>query len=229
MDRGYVRLWRKIEDSPVWTDPTLFYVFLWCLLKAAYKPRVVGVKTGRGVTQVSLTEGQFIFGRHEAAAVLKMPASTVRDKIKKLTNLGMVDTKPDTHYSLITIINWDTYQGCPTPNRQASDTQPTPIRHKQEVEEVKEVKTKPSCPSDERFEIFWTAYPEKKKKGAARKAWDKAIKKTTVEVMVEAIQKQKKSRKWQEGYIPYPATWLNAEEWLNENTDPLPRVLRPAI
>ena len=75
---------------------------------------------------------------------------------------------------------------------------------------------------DNYFNIFWSSYPKKKNKGHARKVFDKAIKKVPLEVMLNAIEKQKQSRDWQKDggqFIPYPGTWLNAEGWENEVTE----------
>lgn len=75
---------------------------------------------------------------------------------------------------------------------------------------------------DNYFDIFWSSYPKKKNKGQARRAFPKAIAKTTIDVMVDAIEKQKQSRDWQKDggqFIPYPSTWLNAEGWENEVTE----------
>lgn len=75
---------------------------------------------------------------------------------------------------------------------------------------------------DNYFDIFWSSYPKKKNKGQARRAFQKAIAKTTIDVMVDAIEKQKQSRDWQKDggqFIPYPSTWLNAEGWENEVTE----------
>ena len=42
MHRGYIKLWRKIEDSEVWSLPPLdFKVWIWLLTHAAYKPRTI--------------------------------------------------------------------------------------------------------------------------------------------------------------------------------------------
>ena len=41
--------------------------------------------------------------------------------------------------------------------------------------------------------------------------------------MIRAIEAQKKSRQWKEGYIPNPQTWLNQKRWLDEmDEEPLP-------
>jgi len=69
------------------------------------------------------------------------------------------------------------------------------------------------------FETFWKVYPKKKGKGEARKAFAKALKKTTVEALVEAVNKQKQQTQWTRDagqFVPYPATWLNQERWEDE-------------
>lgn len=76
----------------------------------------------------------------------------------------------------------------------------------------------PHCESP-LFEKFWKAYPRKEGKGVARKAFVKAIKKTTIEAMVSAIQTQTKSATWNKDagiFIPHPSSWLNGERWLDE-------------
>lgn len=74
---------------------------------------------------------------------------------------------------------------------------------------------------DAEFERFWEAYPRQQAKGAARKAFAKARKKVSLDVMLAAIERQKASWNWtREGgqYIPQPASWLNGERW-NDNWD----------
>ena len=67
------------------------------------------------------------------------------------------------------------------------------------------------------FLTFWKAYPKKKAKKAAEKAFFKLNpSEGLLEKMLEALERQKKSREWQEDggqYIPYPATWINGERW----------------
>lgn len=72
---------------------------------------------------------------------------------------------------------------------------------------------------EESFNEFWSIYPNKKAKGAARKSWDKIKSQTPGSALqiIEAVKYQKRtSKQWQEGYIPFPATWLNQERWLDE-------------
>lgn len=68
------------------------------------------------------------------------------------------------------------------------------------------------------FEAFWNAYPRKIGKGAAEKAFKKAIF-NRIEDLLEAIERQKKTAQWKKEngqFIPHPATWLNQKRWLDE-------------
>lgn len=65
------------------------------------------------------------------------------------------------------------------------------------------------------FEKFWSAYPKKVGKDAARKAWPKT-KDVSIDIILAAVENQKRSAQWQKDngqYIPNPATWLNQGRW----------------
>jgi hypothetical protein len=64
--------------------------------------------------------------------------------------------------------------------------------------------------SDE-FDRFWIAYPKKTGKLEAAKAWNK--KKPDIQIVLQTLEWQTKSRQWKEGYIPNPATYLNQGRW----------------
>ena len=80
------------------------------------------------------------------------------------------------------------------------------------------------------FNRFWAEYPRKQGKGAARKVFDKARKKVTLETMLAAVERQRRSEQWNRDggqYIPMPATWLNQERWSDEETfNPPPSEMR---
>ena len=86
-------------------------------------------------------------------------------------------------------------------------------------EQKPEPKKTPKVNKDADFEIFWSAYPKKKSKETARKAFEKAIKKTDLQTILDAVEKQKTTSDWMDHggqYVPYPATWLNAGAWEDE-------------
>ncbi len=135
MNRGWVKLWRKLLDSEIFQNESLLKVAIWALLKATHKEEWIPVKTGRGVTTVHLKPGQFIFGRHTAAKELRMPPSSTRNRIQLLRNARFMDTQPNTHYSIGTIINWETYQPVEMKEDRQEDRQRTTKGHKQELKE----------------------------------------------------------------------------------------------
>ena len=72
----------------------------------------------------------------------------------------------------------------------------------------------------ERFDEFWEVYPKKLDKGAARRAWNSAIKKADPQLIIEKAKAYADDPNLPEKrYIKYPASWLNAEAWENP---PLP-------
>ena len=66
---------------------------------------------------------------------------------------------------------------------------------------------------EEDFESFWSIFPNKIGKKAAYRAWKKARDKPSIEQIVKAVQEALRSKKWREGFIPNPATWLNQGRW----------------
>ena len=67
------------------------------------------------------------------------------------------------------------------------------------------------------FATWWSAYPRKKGKGQAAKAYKAARKKADAETLLEAIKAQRDTlTKDGVDYCPYPATWLNGERWADE-------------
>jgi len=125
IDGGYVKLYRKIFDSRVWANEGLLKVWLWCLLRANHKDTWVTVKTGRSETEVMVKPGQFIFGRKTAGKSLKMPPSTVWKRILKLEDMQNLNTERNTHYTIVSIVNWDSYQGVETKGNTKGDRQVT--------------------------------------------------------------------------------------------------------
>jgi len=73
---------------------------------------------------------------------------------------------------------------------------------------------------EEAFGAFWTAYPNKKAKPAALKAFTKLKPDTALlDEMLKAIATQKQWAQWQKDngqYIPMPSTWLNQRRWEDE-------------
>jgi phage replication O-like protein O len=70
----------------------------------------------------------------------------------------------------------------------------------------------------ERFEIFWAAYPKRKSKATAEKAFAKLNPSEQLfKDLVAGLERAKTSGQWTNPqFIPHAATWLNAAGWLDE-------------
>ena len=79
------------------------------------------------------------------------------------------------------------------------------------------------------FDQFWTAYPKRKQKEAARRAFEKARKHADwpgIEAVISVIEVLKTTDDWKKEngqFIPYPASWLNAGGWMDEVVSTTPR------
>lgn len=74
---------------------------------------------------------------------------------------------------------------------------------------------------DEGFEAFWGAYSKKVGRGAAVKAWGKAIKKADDAVIIAAAAEHAdwhKRNRTEDRFVPHAATWLNEERWADERS-----------
>ena len=75
--------------------------------------------------------------------------------------------------------------------------------------------------SDFDFDSFWSLYPKKVDKGAAVRAFRKAVKNNDVKEIIDgAIRYASDVNLPEKQFIKNPATWLNAEAW---NNGPLPQ------
>ena len=130
----------------------------------------------------------------------------------------------------IQIIRWDKHQKPHHTEKESIFPPAPPLKIKRmgmekqlnpssELDNVKVTVNKQLFP-DESFELFWKAYPKKKNKGYAEKAWQK-IKPTKelVDLMIGKIEQLKNTNQWIESsgkYVPFPSTWLNAKGWEDE-------------
>lgn len=138
-DNGWIKLHRCLIKSNVFENPMLLKVWIWCLLKASHKgfAQVVGKQI------VDVAPGEFITGRRKAALELKMHERTAYDYLKLLEKLHMIDIKSNNRFSIVSVVNWETYQSNDSNFQQQSDTisdtmSDTNNTHKQECKENKE-------------------------------------------------------------------------------------------
>jgi hypothetical protein len=104
---------------------------------------------------------------------------------------------------------------------QDNPTQANPLLKKNNIKN-NNIKNNERTYSDSQteFETFWELYPKKVDKGAAVRAFRKALKTfEALEVIAGAKRYAEDPNLPEKRYVKNPATWLNAEAW---NNPPLP-------
>jgi hypothetical protein len=92
-------------------------------------------------------------------------------------------------------------------------------------DDVKTATVPPLIEVSAAFEKFWSEYPRKSGKDAAKRKFDKALTKTTFETIMRAVAWQKWQPQWLKRvngvhvFVPYPATWLHQGRY----NDPMPQ------
>lgn len=81
------------------------------------------------------------------------------------------------------------------------------------------------------FAQFWEAYPKKKGKEKARRAWKRLKPDAQLcQRMAIALELDKQSEDWHREngqFIPHPATWLNGHRWEDEHQTTTPQADAP--
>lgn len=122
MERGYVKLWRSIDQNE--------------LLEYDNAALVVFTKL---ITRADRMTGSYRTGRYRMAEICNMPPSTVRDALKRLEAATIVRQQHDSKATTIFICNWWKYQQDDdrktSHQRRADDTK----QEKKEKENIKEI------------------------------------------------------------------------------------------
>lgn len=103
---------------------------------------------------------------------------------------------------------------------QDNPTQDNPLL-KKTITKKNNLKNNERIYSDSEFDSFWNHYPKKVDKGAALRAFRRAIKKQNPDLVIAGAKAYAEDPNLPEKqFIKNPATWLNAEAW---NNGPLPK------
>jgi len=127
-DQGWIKLYRKIQSSFVWTNSDQLKLWLLILMKANHSQN----KFLFNGQEISVTSGQCVTGAHVLAS--EFNAGVPRDNqlawrklwrwVKRFEKSGMLTIQSNARYSVITIVNWTAYQGndnLVTSQRQSTD------------------------------------------------------------------------------------------------------------
>lgn len=155
---NFIKLDRKILDWQWYSDPNTKAVFLHCLLRANWKD-------GKW-KNYEYKRGQFITSLSNLATDLKLTIRQTRTALARLESTGELTSWADNKVRIITVNNYDLYQGVDKQNgrqttskrqatRQSNDKQNDNSTRKNTTYSIKEEKedkeraSAESCPSGE--------------------------------------------------------------------------------
>lgn len=203
---GHIKLDRKILEWEWYSDPNTCRLFIHLLLKANWKDgRFQGIEIPRG---------SFVTSYATLANESGMSVRNVRTALEHLKTTGEVTVNRHSKFSVITIKNYCAYQSTDTisdnqvtVDRQSTDSQPTTIEEKKEVK-----KGRSNNINNPSFERIWKAYPRKKEKAAAYKAFKARLSdgfsEDELEKAVKYYAEECKKNKTEEKYIKHGATFF---------------------
>lgn len=218
MERGWLRIWRKIEDSSSWSRGVEYRGLIITILQKA------NWKTGYFMGN-KINPGQFATSAINLAKELKISRQKVSRMLSNLSKDGFVSvSNVSNRYTLISIIKWDSYQQIknndeqPMSNHRATDEQPM-SNHRAQSKKERRKEVKNNSPSkndgDDGFEKFWDMYGKKtdSKKNCLAK-WKRLSWKTR-ELIFERLPDYILSTP-DIKYRKNPSTYLNGEFWESE-------------
>lgn len=189
--QGYIKLYRQITDTPVWADSDKLKLWLMCLMKATHdeKTQVVGNQI------IELKAGQFITGRsalsdefnRDVKKDRRVDGLTLFRWLSLFEKMEMLNIKKTNKYSLITVLNWDKYQGQRTSNEQqlnnkrtSNEQQLNTNKNDKNVKNVKNEKKEDICYQQiaDMYNNTCVSFPRLTKLSDARKKAIKARLKT---------------------------------------------------
>lgn len=151
MANDWIRLHRSSLDSVVFSDPFLWHLFSWCLLKANWKD---GYFRGELIPR-----GSFVTGRESASEALSVSPSKYRRGIERLKQLNCITTKATNRFTVIRVEKYDVFQTSSNESGQRMNQLPTSQRptdepatdHNRRREEGKKERNKGAGASSSKF------------------------------------------------------------------------------
>lgn len=162
-NNGYIKLHRKLLKWCWWNDRDTRDLFIYLLLAANWED-----KPFEGIT---VKRGQLLTSLASLSENVGISTRSVRTALKHLISTSEVTTETTNRWTLVTIVNFEKYQGRDkkatskmtsylTNDRQASDKQATTTKEYKEFKNIKNTtkKTVADVLSDSDFDILEKLY-----------------------------------------------------------------------
>jgi len=218
MADGWIKLWRKSIDSGLIKNHKVWIFWTYCLMKANHEK---DYKCIVGFQEVILQPGEFVFGLKISSKETGLSIQNIRTCLVFLKKCQNLTIKSTNKFSVITIINWATYQQIINETNKQSNTKVT--SNQQASNNIQEPKNKRTKEIKEillpEFDKFWSIY---NKKTDRKKCFNKFIKlkDSDREKIFQTLQTYIDSTP-ETQFRKNPVTYLNNESWNDEiNNEP---------
>lgn len=114
MTRGYVKVWRKIKESPWYKKPNVSHLAQHLIREANHDSQRLFLNS----EIIELNRGQIITGRKELSRETGLTEQEIRTAINSLIKCDFLTSKSTNRFTIITICNYEQY------NPEATSKQP---------------------------------------------------------------------------------------------------------
>lgn len=122
MHRGYIKLWRKMQEKGWYKNPKHAHLWVHILLKANH---IANEFMWNG-EMIAIEEGQFLTGRKELSKETGIAESTIEKILKVFEKEHQIEQQKTNKFRIISVINWKEYQKDGQKKEQQSDNGRTP-------------------------------------------------------------------------------------------------------
>ncbi len=173
--------------------------------------------------QIELQPGQFVTGRDSVFRDTGLSEQQYRTSIKRLKSTGSITTTATNRYTMITVMNWNTYQQNQLEaNEQANEpSNACPTSSQRAANDKQEVKNEKHKTLSGFFEKLWEAYPRKDGRKTAERHYNATVKNESdmerINLALGNYLNNIEVNKTDPKFIKTGATWFN--NWTDWEVD----------
>lgn len=208
---GWVKIYRSILTWEWYSDINVRVLFIHLLLKANYSP-----KNWRGI---EIQAGQLVTSLSKLEQETGLSQKKIRNALKKLEKTGELVTQKGRAYTVITICNYESYQGDTTERGTPKDTRGAHEGHTEGTRGATNKNNKNNKKENNNtvltFSEFWDLYDKKRgDKTKLEKKFNKISEEDRKKIIahVKAYKLAQPDKQFRKD----PATYLNNRGWEDE-------------
>ena len=165
---GFIKLYRSSLDSAVFSNARTWQIWCWLLMQANWSHRQL-------LNGTVLNPGQMVISYDRLSRDIKCSKSTLFRVLRALQKCGNVHLKPERSGTVVTIVNWQTYQqqekAVGTEMERKRNVDETPAETEEEGKKERKKETKGVCFSFSGGELEFPSSLDDQPARAAMQDW----------------------------------------------------------